>query len=127
MRIVDANVILRYLLQDNEKYSPQAIEIIDNSEVYTTTEVIAEVIYVLIKVYELPRNSVAQKLLLLFEKEIVLHKNNDIIIRALQIFLDTKLDFVDCVLLSYHIIDQDEIISFDKKVNQYIKRLQEKS
>ncbi len=121
MKIVDANIILRYLLNDNEKLSSQAIDIIDNSEVYTTTEVLAEVVYVLVKFYKLPKNIVIEKLLLLFEKNIVLHLETDMIIKALTLYLNNNIDFVDCVLISHSHINHYEIISFDKKVNKLKK------
>ncbi|WP_394262062.1 PIN domain-containing protein [Moraxella boevrei] len=55
MTVCDANVVLRYLLQDNEILSEKAILIIENKDVFVTTEVIAEIIYVLNKVYQMPR------------------------------------------------------------------------
>lgn len=50
MVIVDTNIILRYLLQDNEELSKKAIEIIDNNKIFIPTEVIVEASYVLKKV-----------------------------------------------------------------------------
>jgi len=44
--IIDANVILRYILNDNEAMSAEAKEIIDN-KAETLVEVLAEVVYVL--------------------------------------------------------------------------------
>ena len=55
MIVVDTNVILRYLLQDNEELSSKAIEIIDNNEIFIPTEVIVEVSYVLKKVYKVEK------------------------------------------------------------------------
>lgn len=51
MKIADANVILRYLLNDNEELSDKAVKIIEDNEVLLPNEVIAEVVYVLDKVY----------------------------------------------------------------------------
>jgi predicted nucleic-acid-binding protein len=50
MKIVDANFVLRYLLQDNEKLSNKAKDIIENNEIFIPTEVVAEIVYVLEKV-----------------------------------------------------------------------------
>ena len=42
MLILDTNMILRYLLKDNEEQSAAAAEIIRTKDVHTTAEVIAE-------------------------------------------------------------------------------------
>ncbi len=55
MKFIDANYILRYLLQDNQKQFQIAKDIIENHEVIFTDFILAEVIYVLEKVYTVPR------------------------------------------------------------------------
>lgn len=45
MRLIDANVILRCILDDNPEMTAEAIAIID-SGAYTKPEIIAEVVYV---------------------------------------------------------------------------------
>lgn len=46
MRMLDANIILRYLLNDNEKMADEAEKIIREERAWVTTEVMAEVVYV---------------------------------------------------------------------------------
>jgi len=58
MVLIDANIILRYLLRDIEEQYIVACKIIDNG-CCTTTEVIAEVVYVLLKVYKVQRTDTA--------------------------------------------------------------------
>ena len=48
--LIDANVILRYLLNDVEEMAKKSAEII-NAGAFTLPEVIAEVVYVLKSVY----------------------------------------------------------------------------
>ena len=69
MIIVDTNVILRYLLQDNEELSSKAIEIIDNNEIFIPTEVIFEVSYVLKKVYNVEKDKIFETIKLLLDME----------------------------------------------------------
>lgn len=45
MKIVDANVILRYLLQDSIQFMEQARDNIENNPIFIPNEVIAEVVY----------------------------------------------------------------------------------
>ncbi len=47
MVMLDANIILRYLLNDNEKMASEAEAIIKNMPVQVNIEIVAEVIYVL--------------------------------------------------------------------------------
>lgn len=49
--IIDANIILRWLLQDNYELAEKAKSFIDNNDCFAPTEVIAEVVFVLVKVY----------------------------------------------------------------------------
>ena len=37
-------------------------------------------------------------------------------------YRETKLDFVDCILSAYAISDNQKILSFDKKLNNFIAR-----
>lgn len=46
MVMLDANMILRYLLDDNKEMADKAAEYIDSGNAIVTIEVIAEVIYV---------------------------------------------------------------------------------
>ena len=50
MQIVDANVVLRYLLKDNDDLYEKAKNILEQQDVFVPYEVMAEIIYVLEKV-----------------------------------------------------------------------------
>jgi predicted nucleic-acid-binding protein len=47
MQIVDANIVLRYLLEDSVELAAKAAHIIDNNEITLPIEVLSEVVYVL--------------------------------------------------------------------------------
>ena len=53
-KLIDANVILRYLLNDNPEMAQQAKAVIEGGA-YTKPEIIAEVVYVLKGVYHATR------------------------------------------------------------------------
>lgn len=63
MVILDANVILRYLLNDNQEMAERADHLIQTEDVSVTIEVMAEVIYVLKGVYKVDRERIADTLL----------------------------------------------------------------
>lgn len=117
MPLIDANVILRYLLNDNEEMSQKAKSII-LSGAYTTVEVIAEVVYVLIGVYKAERDEVREWLSCLLDE--VALENKQSILYALRVYSETSLDFVDCVLIGYNRIQGQKVFSFDKKLNRLL-------
>ena len=85
MPILDANVILRYLLNDDPVLSSMAREaVMEGCE--TTPEVIAEVVYVLNGYYGVERKAIAQTLTA-FLDEIELHEKNSVLY-ALTLFAE---------------------------------------
>ena len=113
-KLVDANVILRHLLRDVEEQSAQA-RIIIAGGAFTTTEVLAEVVYVLQGVYKVPRGRIAEALTALLGE--VLTEHADVVEKALAIYASGSLDFVDCVLIARALILGDDVFTFDKKLN----------
>jgi len=123
--IIDANVIIRYLLKDNKEMYEIAEsffkEVFANKKVaYVLQAVIAEVVYVLIKLYKIDK----QKVVAVIE-DLLLHKNikvqdKEVIMYAFDIFKNNNLDFVDCLICAYS--NKIKVFSFDKKVNNFIKQ-----
>ena len=113
--LIDANVILRYLLCDDEEKSETAKVAIEDGT-FTLPEVIAEVVYVLKGVYKIERK-IIRDVLIDFLDEVDID-NKDIIKKALHLFDETSLDFVDCILISYHSLLGVKVLSFDKKINK---------
>ena len=66
MKIADANIILRYLLDDDEELSAKAAEIIEQNELTIPNEVFAEIVYVLEKVYKIEREEISNILIEIF-------------------------------------------------------------
>lgn len=121
MIIIDANVILRYLLNDNEEMASEAEMLIKNHEVWVTTEVIAEVIYVLKRVYKVEKREVCNCLLEFLEEVRV--EDREVLEKAIQTYAECNLDFVDCVLYAYHSVRQYKIKTFDKKLNKLLSQI----
>lgn len=122
MVLIDTNVLLRFLLQDHKTLSKQANDIIDEHDVVCLNGVVYEVIHVLQSVYQIERQTIADKLLILFENEIIFGENKAVIIQALTVYQTTSMDFIDCLLIAYQVIDKKRVFSFDKKVVNYLKR-----
>lgn len=119
MQMLDANMILRYLLNDNKSMADEAEKIISEGSVQVTLEVIAEVVYVLKGVYSIERNEI--KLCLLeFLSEVSIFEE-EVARLALETYAKHNLDFVDCILYAYNRVNGYEIKTFDKKLKSLLE------
>ena len=116
---IDANVILRFLLADNEQMFETSKKILKN-DVFISNEVLAEIIYVLEKVYEFDRNIIFDILYSLMSLDNIKNFDKYFILKALEVYNAIKLDFVDCLLCAYSKVD--EIKTFDKKLLKCIDK-----
>lgn len=119
MKLIDANVILRYLLNDNPEMAEKAKNIVENGA-YTKPEIIAEVVYVLKGVYRVTRAEI--QIFLQSMLNAVYCTQQAAVTYALDVYADTSLDFVDCLLIAYHVLNKEDVFAFDAKL---AKRLSE--
>ena len=113
MPILDANVILRYLLRDIPDQAEEARAAV-LAGASTTAEVLAEVVYVLAGVYKADRVMIADALDAFIQEVDVPHKAA--LRYAFRLYRSKKLDFVDCVLAGYHHMDGLDVVTFDLKL-----------
>ena len=120
-RIADTNILVRYLTGDDEKAAAKATEIIRKG-VEIVPETIPETLYVLTSkaLYAIPRPAAAEAILTLLD-EISVERKEAIRI-ALGIYSETRLDYVDCLLIAEGLSPNTEIISFDRKLLNEMKR-----
>lgn len=123
MNIVDANLILRYLLQDAVQFIEQARDKIENHHIFIPNEVIAEVVYVLEKVYKVERVNIFDALQNLLTYSNITTHDKSIFIEALKVYSEIKIDFVDSLLFAYSKIGGHTVFTFDKKLNQMLDEL----
>lgn len=123
MIILDTNMILRILVDDNPEQAEQAENIINNNRVLILPEVASEVIYVMSKVYKIERAVIASSLLNMLTLDNVDTSCGNVLNRGLQLYRDTSLDFVDCLLAAYHSEENYDICTFDKKLQKLIERV----
>jgi predicted nucleic-acid-binding protein len=123
MNIVDANIILRYLLQDAQQFLEQAREQMEDQNVFIPNEVIAEVVYVLEKVYKVERAHIFDSLRNLLSYSNIRTHDKNILVDALNVYSEVKIDFVDALLFSYSKIGGHTVFTFDKKLNQLLDEL----
>ena len=114
MVIFDANMILRYLLNDNTEMADQAEKLLEENNVNITIEVVAEVVYVLKGVYNLTRQEISYNLSEFLQ--LVGSRDMEILGLAIKIFGSENIDFVDCILYAYNQLDGAYIATYDKKL-----------
>ncbi len=125
MVYADANFLVRYMVNDDEDMGSCAEEAIDSGSLFVLPDVLAETVYVLTKVYGIDRAGVACAMLELLE--FVSTSTPAVMRNALAYYKESSLDFVDCVLASCRIIDGKQILTFDKKLNNFIARKEAES
>ncbi len=119
-KIIDANVILRFFLEDNEEEFLRSKEFFRKLEfgeddALLTEIVFAEVLWVLQKVYSIPRKDISQK----FLKFLNYHGlktvfNKEIFSESLKLYAVHTVDIQDIFLAVLARVKDCKIISFDK-------------
>lgn len=125
-KILDANMILRFLIRDNEEMVDTAENLIDSSEVLLTLEVATEVVFVLQKVYKQERSRIVDLIMRFAGLNNISVSEHSVLIKGLKIYAENNLDFVDCLLAAYSQHYGYEICTFDAKLKKLIEKLKNK-
>ena len=102
-KLIDANVILRYLLKDNEVLFKKASSLLEKVKVgeeavVIPESVLAECVYVLSRIYRVERQIISEKFQGLFSYKGVANPDKKEMIYAITLFGQTQLSIVDCIL-----------------------------
>ncbi|MEI6306134.1 MAG: PIN domain-containing protein [Deltaproteobacteria bacterium] len=116
MRFIDANIILRYLLEDDPGLSKRAAIILEHQDVHVPFEVLSEVVYVMQGVYKASRQNISEVLSRFLMLPNISTTNTPVAIEALKLYEAKGLDFVDALLCGYARIDSVIVETFDKKL-----------
>ena len=119
MIIFDSNAVLRYILLDNEEMALATELQINGNSCLLPIEVIAEIVYVLSKVYTVPRPEVSAAILGVLSIENISTTNFEVVFKGLQTYASTTLDFVDCLMAGYQEAGY-EIFTFDKDLRKHL-------
>jgi len=115
--LIDANVILRYLLDDDERMSKDA-ELIMAGGAYTLPEVLCEVVYVLEEVYGMSKRDACACLMMILH--VVAIEEPRTMVQAILAYEEYNLDFVDCILLAKNRCYGDRVFTFDKGLQRHL-------
>ena len=121
-KILDANAILRYMLDDIKEQADIVEEALKNYEVLVLPEIVAEIVHILTKYYNYSRCETFERVFKFLEDA---EHCGQVLGGAIKTYGRTNLDFVDCLLYEYSKHPNYEILTFDKKLIKLINRNEE--
>ncbi len=122
-KIIDANWILRYLLHDDETLFAKASDVLEKAKtggekILIPESVLAECIYVLLKIYRVDRIAVAEKMGDLFSYKGVVNPDREDLVEAIHLFGRANFSIVDCLLLAKSKNHGWPLLTFDKDLEK---------
>ncbi len=119
----DTNVITRYFIRDDEALYERAKAFFDDvrdgvKKTVVLESVVAECVYVLTKIYKVPREAAAESLVILLRYKGIVNDDKGHLINALTLFAKGRMDIVDCILCVKSTGDGSALMSFDGQLNK---------
>jgi predicted nucleic-acid-binding protein len=123
-RLIDTNLVIRYLVQDHEKHAKAAgrlFEACDRGDVVIVllSAVLAECVFVLESFYEHPRGDIASALGTLISSPSVEINESAIHLDALHRYRKTKVHFVDCLIAATASRENIPVATFDQDFRKF--------
>lgn len=124
---LDTNVILRFLLKDNEQYYNQAKSYFEKAksgkiELYLVSEILFEIDYVLRGVYSLPKAEVVDILLKLIKTFYLKIADRELLITTVEKYQSINVDLFDIYLCYLALSKNASVLSFDKDFRKILKK-----
>jgi len=123
-RLIDTNLIVRYLVQDHERHAKAAGGLFDACDrghlvIVVLPAVLAECVFVLESFYEHPRGDIASALGRLISSPGVEIGDAAIHLDALDRYRKTKVHFVDCLVAATAAVESMPVASFDQDFRKF--------
>jgi len=125
--LIDANVIIRFLVREENTLYVKSVEIIERVEkgelkVEILSEVLMEVLFIMTKYYKAPLRDIIEDLKIILRLQGVVNENKYILINSLDMMVEKKIDYVDALICSKSKLQGYGKISFDKDVMKKCER-----
>ncbi len=124
MRLLDTNIIIRFLTNDDVKLADQAEKILSQSSpksLQLTSVVFIETAIVLLSVYHQPKKQVIESLALLINLDSISCDRSSLL-KTLEIFEKKSISIVDAYLLVRVRQGKNErLVTFDKQLLKEVK------
>jgi predicted nucleic acid-binding protein len=124
-RLVDTNLIVRYLVQDHEKHARAAGKLFDACDRgdligVVLPVVLAECVFVLESFYGHPRTDIASALGRLISSPGVEISEVTVHLDALSRYKGTKAHFVDCLIAATAVAEDVPVSTFDQDFRKFV-------
>jgi len=121
--LLDTNVIVRFLVRDNQEHFIKAVKIFQDiedfhTEAYLMDFILAEVVYVLKRIYKFDKKLITHTLQQLLMYQNLFLDNKLVAYEALTIYSDKNIDFADAYLCAKRKLEDYEIVSFDRDIKK---------
>lgn len=127
--LLDTNIIIRFFVADEPDHTKAVKNLLVSAKTNSLEipdVVLVEIVYVLLSVYKLSRESIVEKVSLLLEFE-AFFVNERLLIKTLEIFSSSNVSFVDAYLCAkIKMGHNSKLYSFDKKLLKITGDLGEK-
>ncbi len=122
--VLDANVLLRFLIQDHPMHGAAATALFQKAEkdevdLYLADTIVAEVTFVMDKVYGKPRADIAAALLDLVQNPGITLQSPTVLTDALLRYRDHGIGFPDALVAAMAAAKRMPAISFDKDLDRF--------
>jgi len=123
-RLVDTNLIVRYLVQDHEKHARAAGRLFEacdrgDLEIVVLPAVLAECVFVLESFYQRARGEIASALRLLISSPGVEIDEAAVHVDALERYGRSKVHFVDCLVAATASRENIAVATFDQDFRRF--------
>jgi len=123
-RLVDTNLIVRYLVQDHKKHAKAAGRLFDACDrgevvIVVLPVVLAECVFVLESFYEHPRGDIASALAKFISSPGVEISGAAIHLDALRRYGKTNIHFVDCLIAATAAAEGTLVATFDQDFRKF--------
>ena len=124
---VDTNIVLRFLLRDDENLFTQAKELFSRGErgeikIYLDDLVVAETVWTLSSFYKQTKADIFSRLYTLISQKWVNSSRKRIVLESLKLFNTSNLSYIDCWLLAVCRHKKLELKSFDNRLLKIHKK-----
>ena len=119
MIFIDTNIFIRYFVSDDSYKSKKVEELFQKIvkgeiESFTNQMVIAEIVWVLDKFYNMDRQLICDNIEFVVNTPNIKVKEKNILLRAVDIYRNSSIDFIDAYNYSYILAnDAGSIFSYD--------------
>jgi predicted nucleic-acid-binding protein len=123
-RLIDTNLIVRYLVQDHEKHAKVAGGLFDACDhgqltIVVLPAVLAECVFVLESFYERSRADIASALSRLISSPGIEINEAAIHMDALNRYRKTNAHFVDCLIAATAVAEDTPVATFDQDFRKF--------